>query len=115
MNCLDWAWVAGIFEGEACFSFNHSYPRISLQMTDEDIVKRIARYFDVNYSSRIPKNPKHKTVYVLCIIKTEKLIDCYLELYRYMGKRRSQRLDEFQQYWTNKSLLVPDLSISTVS
>ncbi len=111
MNCLDWAWVAGILEGEGSFIFSGGYPRISLQMTDEDIVRRIADYFDVKVSMRRPKNPKHKDIYQIHIIKREVLIECYLELYKYLGSRRRQAIQKFHYFWTHRrGLLLPDMS-----
>ena len=41
------AWMAGLLEGEGCWLINHtkkwSSPRILLQMTDEDVVRKAAR------------------------------------------------------------------------
>ena len=117
MNSVDWAWVAGLLEGEGCFSFNsNGYPRITLQMTDEDIVSRIANYFDVSMHFRPSKNPKHKDTYQLAIIKTEKLIECYCELYPFLGERRRGKLDLFHKFWTLKRHKgIPDMSISYIS
>ena len=116
MNSLDWAWVAGLLEGEGCFSFaSNGYPRITLQMTDEDIVSRFANYFDVTYHHRPSKNPKHKDTYQVAIIKTEKLIECYLELYNQLGSRRREKLDGFFEFWKSKHKGIPNMSISFIS
>jgi hypothetical protein len=41
---VDVAWAAGVFEGEGCISFttykDKKYPRLSVGMTDKDIVER---------------------------------------------------------------------------
>lgn len=46
----DLAWVAGILEGEGCFinaeQRGRLYPRVIVEMTDEDVVQR------ANYCSR---------------------------------------------------------------
>ena len=117
MNSLDWAWVAGLLEGEGCFTFSsNGYPRIQLQMTDEDIVSRIANYFDVSYRLRKSKNPKHKDSFELAIIKTEKLIECYIELFPLLGKRRQQKIQLFHDFWiTKRHKGIPNMSISIVT
>ena len=80
-------------------------------MTDEDIVRRIADYFDVKVSMRRPKNPNHKDIYQIHIIKREVLIECYLELYKYLGSRRRQAIQKFHYFWTHRrGLLLPDMS-----
>ncbi len=117
MTTTDWAWVAGLLEGEGCFSFTGAgrFPRITLQMTDEDIIKRVADYFDVSYGHRPAKTSKHKDVYQLAITKTSKLIDCYTNLYPFLGKRRRQKLDLFYDIWRQKHHQVIDMSKSTVT
>ena len=116
MNSIDWAWVAGLLEGEGCFSFVGAgrYPRITLQMTDEDIVSRFANYFGVTCHHRPSKNPKHKDTYQACIIKTEKLIECYIELYPFLGERRRKKLDMFFDCWKTKHKGIPNMSISYI-
>lgn len=34
------AWAAGIFEGEGCFTISGGHPRVKLNMTDEDTIRR---------------------------------------------------------------------------
>ena len=53
-------WLSGLLEGEASFiSQNEKYPAcISLQMTDEDIVEKLASLWDVSYCKVIPKEKK---------------------------------------------------------
>lgn len=37
------AWVAGILEGEGCFDYNRTpkYPRIRVEMVDQDVIRRL--------------------------------------------------------------------------
>ena len=34
------AWAAGLFEGEGCFTISAGHPRVKLNSTDEDTVRR---------------------------------------------------------------------------
>ena len=106
---MEWAWLAGLLDGEACFRFSGGLPRIILHMTDEDIVKRVADYLGVNYYLRKPKNPKHKDAWQLSVCKTEVVIECYFNIYKYMSKRRQERLDEFAEGWKFKGLQIPPI------
>ena len=55
----EWAWLAGILDGEGSFTIIKSgYPRITLSMSDESIVSKIAKAFDVNYIRRVDKRNK---------------------------------------------------------
>lgn len=39
---LDWAWFAGVFEGEGCITWgSKSNPRVVISMTDADTIQRI--------------------------------------------------------------------------
>ena len=110
LNTLDWAWLAGVFEGEAAFTFCGKYPRISLGMTDEDIIARVADYFEVNYHLKKAdkRNPVWKPMYQLHIIKTDVLIECFLELFPFLGSRRREAITRFRDYWISKGMNVPE-------
>lgn len=46
----EFSWAVGLFEGEGSISFSrnyagHDYPRISIAMTDLDVIQRFARAF----------------------------------------------------------------------
>ena len=108
LSPIDWAWVAGILEGEASFTFTNGYPRITLGMTDEDIILTIANFFGVNYHKNVDnRKPHYKPIYQLHIIKTDVLIECFLELFPFLGKRRRAKINEFREYWLGKGLNVP--------
>lgn len=38
-------WMVGILEGEGCFTFHRTTPRVSLCMTDEDVMIKMANIF----------------------------------------------------------------------
>jgi hypothetical protein len=50
---IEVAWLAGLLEGEGSFSkgppSKPNLPRIQLSSTDEDVVSRVARLFDIRY------------------------------------------------------------------
>lgn len=40
MELKDLYWLAGLLEGEGCFTYSGSTPMVQLQMTDKDVVER---------------------------------------------------------------------------
>jgi hypothetical protein len=64
-------WLAGLLEGEGSFCPGPpsapNRPRITLAMTDEDIIARVAWIFDVKYFVDRSKNGANKTPYVVSI------------------------------------------------
>lgn len=93
----DLYWLAGLVEGEGTFlkgsPSNPGSPSIAVQMTDEDIVKRIANLFDVKYhnSKRGPEH--HKRVYSVRL--TGRRAVAFMQLLKpLMGIRRQVQIDK---------------------
>ena len=91
--------MAGILEGEACFDWNDAlkkYPRIRIEMRDEDVIKRVQKLCGGN-AKVIPhnrSNPKHNTTYSFQVAERNAVKDVLLAVYPWMGKRRRQIIDE---------------------
>jgi hypothetical protein len=102
------AWLAGLLEGEGCFS-SHCYynrssryvvPSIQLAMTDRDIVKRAGALIGGNQKSvrsylqkpdaRLRGN-KYKRKYVWRV-NGQRAVHVMKLLLPYMGRRRSRRI-----------------------
>ena len=100
-------WLAGLFEGEASFTFTSSgYPRICLQMTDRDIVQSVADIFGVNVQERARQKGRMncKPIFILAICKAQILCDTLTQLLPFMGERRSARINEQLSYFKNKGI-----------
>lgn len=96
MEEKDFFWLVGLLEGEGCFMrpcpSAPNRPRISLGMTDEDIIKRAASYFGVSYHKRKSKIINHKDSYRFD--KSGKpAVDWMKKLRPYMGERRQVQID----------------------
>ena len=100
-NNIDW--LAGLLEGEGCFSIQRPnrkgrspYPTITLAMTDEDIVRHAAEIFGITY--RHHKYTKSfKSVWV-CTVTCSRAETWMTILRPYMGKRRQQQIDAALKY-----------------
>lgn len=98
MDSLDW--LAGLLEGEGCFSINKSYggyvfPCIQLGMTDEDVVIRAGKLLGGNgkvreYRSRYPGA---KLVYKYRVAG-KRAAELMKVLLPRMGDRRQVRIQE---------------------
>lgn len=89
-------WLAGLFEGEAHFGrgtpSQPRHPRIALDMTDEDIVARVAALFDHTYTPVFPKNDRWSTTYKFTMRGTP-AAQLMKRLYLILGKRRQGQID----------------------
>lgn len=102
MNPTQLGWVAGILEGEGCFSPAHSkaasgviynYARIQLSMTDEDVMQRFNDTVGVGKLSG-PHYYKNKTwkprwTWTVRSADAKELMSAILPL---MGARRSEAI-----------------------
>lgn len=89
------AWLAGILEGEGYFSLSPS-PTITLSMTDEDIVRKVAQIFKRPYNL----NPKagSKMQYRVNVCGTP-AIEWMFTIYSLMGERRKFKITEIINEW----------------
>lgn len=108
----DFLWLAGILEGDGCFSFRgeRNRPVLSLSMTDEDVVKRAADIFGASVHVYHPKN-HFKSVYET-IVSCRKSISFMELLLPYLGQRRQNKINDifkkYFEYQNNKKISEPE-------
>jgi hypothetical protein len=93
---LNLYWLAGLLEGEGSFMKPTpslpNRPVISVQMTDEDVISRVANILGCSYYHVPSKNPKWKDTF--CIrVRGKKAVSWMNELRPLMGNRRQQQID----------------------
>ena len=100
MKKTDLYWLAGLLEGEGCFDFHYKNrntgrgtPRIQLNMTDHDTVRRAADLMGKTYVGTYPPAPQaHKLQHRFSICGDSALRFMKL-LYPLMSSRRRQQID----------------------
>lgn len=91
---VEWAWIAGVLEGEGCFGNYNGSVGFALAMTDKDIVERVASVVqtDCKIGER-KRRTNRKTCYTLQVAGNRaKVILGYI--LPFMGNRRSNRIKE---------------------
>jgi hypothetical protein len=91
MNERQAAWLAGILEGEGCFHFNRS-PKITVSMTDADIIARIAQLFKSPFKA-LKLRPGCKQTY-RTEVHAKKALTIMAVILPQMGTRRSEKIRE---------------------
>ena len=97
MERHDLYWLAGLLEGEGSFRrpppCEAKYPRITLQMTDLDVVQRVAALFEINYIyTQKYSREDWKTSYST-LVKGKRAVHIMNQLYPLMGERRKQQIE----------------------
>lgn len=95
-------WLAGILDGEGCFSLDHGkFPIISLAMTDEDIVVRVRNMINpkVHISSRVPLS--YKRMYIVRFFNYYS-IGWMMTLYPLLSLRRKKQIRDILSVWRNR-------------
>ena len=101
VSTKDIAWVAGILEGEGCFTLRsgRGTPLIQLMMTDMDIVIRVAQLLEANRVTECKTPTKSgKPIYRVNIFGRNAVAWC-MTLYVLMGERRQSRIRELLMSW----------------
>ena len=103
MKSLDIAWAAGLIEGEGCPHYNGS-PRLSLAMTDEDVVRRFAGLFGGNVARRDRVNPKATKPVFVWSACGKRAIGAMLTLYSLLGSRRRAKIRAIILEWKTRKI-----------
>lgn len=97
------AWAAGLFEGEGCFTIQRTrqyrYPVASLQMTDEDTVRRFYDVVGVGrlYLDQKPYGLGTKTMHQWRASARADFAAVVELLSPWLGKRRLARVEEIME------------------
>src|SRR5688572_472981 len=93
----DLIWLSGLLEGEGSFlkppPSSPRLPAIALQMTDEDVVARVADLWGVRYHKVARQKSHHKDTYMVAI-KGSTAVRVMKELKPFMGQRRALQIEE---------------------
>lgn len=88
-------WLSGLFEGEATFfAQTEKYPLgLCIQMTDEDIIKKVCEIIGTKYY--MPTKPKehYKQTYKTNL-RGKPALNIMLQILPLMGERRSKKIKE---------------------
>ncbi len=109
IDMKDLYWLAGLLEGEGHFG-DHTgsstnkrrYIRISLKMTDKDVVDRAAKLLGTKvhkYSWSADRNPNHSVAWVTQVSKQKEAASWMMTLYPLMGERRKARIAGLLESW----------------
>lgn len=98
MKEQDLYWLAGLLEGEGSFMAgppsSPNQPRVAVQMTDRDVIARVANLFGVVYfqARQDSRNPAWKVYFGVCL-KGRPAVDLMTLLRPLMGGRRQCQID----------------------
>ncbi len=86
------AWLAGLLEGEGSFGFFSGSLTLSLEMTDEDVVSRVASMFGTAVHQNACRKSHHKFSYATRVRGSRAAL--FMMLVRpFMGERRGAAID----------------------
>jgi hypothetical protein len=112
MDAQDLCWLAGLLEGEGSFRkpppCEAKYPRITLQMTDLDVVQRVTALFGINYICKNKAKKEHWKDSYTIVLKGKRAIRIMNELYPLMGERRKQRIENAIGYQSETEYILSD-------
>lgn len=89
METIEAAWLAGIAEGEAWIGHGNS-PAIRIEMTDKDVVARVATLMQASFipRTRIARKPAYTAS-----VYGQKAVQVLAAIRPYMGERRGRKID----------------------
>lgn len=92
------AWVAGIVEGEGCFSTNGREWWLAVKMTDEDIIERLHAVTGVGTVGSDARQASHHKIPYRWIVAGQREREWLASLILpWMGERRSERIRQLMR------------------
>ena len=91
------AWLAGIIEGEGYIAFKKQrYPGVVVQMTDEDVILRLAEFSGAGHVSGPlqEKLPHHKPTWRWEVTDSTDAVALLRRIRPWLGTRRGARVDD---------------------
>ncbi len=98
VSTADLHWLAGLLEGEGCFSHHKSTPVVSLGMTDFDVVERAHRLVPGAGKLAVSIVGQNKPMHRWSVHSRD-AIALMMTLYTLMGERRRARITELLVWW----------------
>ena len=95
------AWAAGLFEGEGCISSGRAGIRLSLGMTDKDVVEKFLSIVGVGTIGKPTSLPNRKPCWYWVLYKVEHSQAVLAALWPFLGQRRRARAVELIQRWAS--------------
>ena len=99
----DLAWAAGLYEGEGSFvaaktsdrwGATRWYPRLTLSMTDEDVVRRFAAVMGVGQVDGPVARPNRKRIWLFRITVSADALGAVERLRPWLGGRRLAQIEQ---------------------
>lgn len=103
MTEIELAWLAGLLEGEGCFSFRNdrNLPVVEVKMTDLDVVNRVAMLMGRTVTP-IPAKQDGWLPQYRARIQGDPARDLMRALLPHMGQRRAARIEELLEKATGR-------------
>jgi len=108
MNTNEICWLAGLLEGEGCFSLKsykggrYGYPRIQINMNDRDVIERVASMIGANvlgpYGCNRTDVANAQPYFAVCI-QGKRAAEIMAMVRPYMMARRAAKIDEIIQLY----------------
>lgn len=99
----EYAWAAGLFEGEGCFSWNvqrngRKHPAISLKSTDEDVVRRFGRIMQCGSVTGPQLREGRKPIWTWRVTGIDALYHLELTIGPHLRERRTEKMHELLMF-----------------
>ena len=94
MTDLELGWVAGLYEGEGCTSFKGSSITVSINMTDEDIIRKLSIFTGIgNITGPYLAKGKIKPYWIWTASNFVEIENLLRQLLPLLGKRRTAQIN----------------------
>ncbi len=98
------AWIAGIIEGEGCFQMTNNAINIVVNMTDEDVIRKIHRLSGLGRFWGPLENPPHKPMYRWRVSDGFGVYAMLAAIHPYLGVRRQTRCEELMRWFAKRKV-----------
>ncbi len=118
LSSFELGWLCGILEGEGCFDL-HRNQRITVGMTDEDVIYKVAALFErvtkspCNVNLQYPQKMHHSVCYKAQLDGEKAKIVMRLVV-KYMSSRRRQKIWQCLNHYAPKNVKLDLVQLNLV-
>ena len=90
----EYIWLAGLLEGEGCFTYSGKYSAVIVKMNDEDVIEHASQIMG---GTRHQEKRGDTVMYIAVLSRAREVFALCKKILPYMEKRRTARMQEVMQ------------------
>lgn len=99
VSILQIYWLAGLIEGEGCFSYGNHQATVRVSTTDHDTALRLQSISGLGRVASLPQRPNCKPAWLWRVTRSSEAVGLMMTIYPLLSRRRQNKIREILSQW----------------